>query len=63
MDEGGGYYKMLGMYGQQDMLRAVEGISLKVIGGLGWPVERVRGFIPDVKGELGGTEVHCYVKM
>lgn len=59
----GKYYKALGTFCQEDMLRGCEGMSLKVIGQLGWSAERIREFVEEVKGELRGTNVKVYSKM
>ncbi|KAK4209159.1 S-adenosyl-L-methionine-dependent methyltransferase [Rhypophila decipiens] len=59
----GKYYKTLGAFCQEDMLRGVEGMSLKVIGQLGWSAEKIREFIPEVQAELRDTKVHVYTKI
>lgn len=57
----GKYYKDIAILAQQDALHAVGGISLKVIGALGWSVEEIKAFIPLVKEEIMNRGIHAYV--
>ncbi|KAK3326182.1 S-adenosyl-L-methionine-dependent methyltransferase [Apodospora peruviana] len=59
----GKYYKTIGGYCQEDLLRAAEGMSLKVIGNLGWTPDAIREFLVGVKRDLKDTKIHLYVKI
>ena len=48
----GRHYKHVGAYFQADILNGIEGMSLKVIGQLGWTADEIRGFLPEVKKDL-----------
>jgi hypothetical protein len=45
------------------MLSGLEGVSLRVLGMLGWTADEVKEFIKDVKKEVLDTNVHCYLPM
>ena len=48
----GEYYKSIGAFFQQNLLDGLEGISLKVLGFLGWPMEQITPFLAEVKEEM-----------
>ena len=41
----GRYFKDVATYFQEDLLNALEGVSLKVMGALGWSVEEILVFL------------------
>lgn len=55
------FYKDLSVYAQKNFLNGLEGLSLKVMGFLGWSAEDVRAFLVDVRKDVKDTGVHCYV--
>ena len=59
----GAYFKQVAIYWQADILRGLEGISLKVIGALGWSAEEIRAFLPAVKKDIKDTSIHAYLPM
>jgi hypothetical protein len=59
----GKYYKEVAALFQADMLNGLEGMSLKVIGQLGWTADKIRDFLVGVRKDLQDTSVTCYVPM
>ena len=59
----GDYYKTVASFFQEDMLRGVEGISLKVLGYLGWSATEMQDFLAKVKADMRDTSVHAYINM
>ena len=59
----GKYYKEISVYAQTDMLNALEGLSLKVLGSQGWTPEQIRAYLPQVRDDVKNTKVHCYCPM
>jgi hypothetical protein len=59
----GSYYKRIGALFQADMLNGLEGISLKVIGILGWTADEIRDLLPGVRKDLQDTSITAYVPM
>jgi hypothetical protein len=59
----GQYFKELGVLWQEDLLRGLEGISLKVMGQLGWSAERIKDFLPAVREDIRDMSVHAYLPM
>jgi hypothetical protein len=57
------YYKHISSYAQADLLNGLEGLSLKVLGSMGWPAEEVRAFLVDVRKDIKDTSMHCYCPM
>jgi hypothetical protein len=58
------YYKMVSAYAQADLLNGLDGMSLKLLGFLGWSAEKVQEFFD--KGKSGCKEyrsslLRCYV--
>jgi hypothetical protein len=45
------------------MCNGIEGMSLKVIGSLGWTAEEVRSFIAEVRKDFCDVDVICYAPM
>jgi len=56
----GRYYKAIAAYFQADLLKGVEGLSLKVLKALDWTAEEVQAFLPGVKKDLKDTSIHAY---
>lgn len=59
----GPFYKQICVYAQADFLNALEGLSLKVMGSMGWSAGEVRAFLEKVKRDVENTSVHCYFIM
>jgi len=59
----GDYYKTLGVVFQENLLAALDGISLKVLTLLGWSTEQITPFLADVRAELKGASVHAFLPM
>jgi hypothetical protein len=59
----GSYYKQIGALFQADMLNGLEGMSLKVIGTLGWTADEIRDLLPGVIKDLQATSITAYVPM
>lgn len=59
----GKYYKQIAALFQADMLNGLEGMSLKVIGVLGWTVDEIRAFIVGVQKDLQDTSITAYEHM
>jgi hypothetical protein len=59
----GKYYKHISLYAQADFLNGLEGMSLKVLGSMGWSAEEVRVFLVDVRKDIKDTAIHCYCPM
>lgn len=59
----GGYYKEISKYAQADFLGGLEGLSLKVMGSMGWSAERVQEFLVNVREDVINPEIHCYCSM
>lgn len=57
----GRYYKQLAAVFQADMLNGIEGMSLKIIGKLGWTADKIRDFLVGVKKDLQDTSITCYL--
>lgn len=55
------YFKLMAAYFQEDMLAGLEGMSLKVLGGLGMSPDQVRTFVEEVKRDFRDTNVHAYL--
>lgn len=59
----GKYYKHLSVLAQTDLLNGLEGLSLKVMGSMGWSAEEVKEYLVDVRRDVKDTKVHCYCPM
>jgi hypothetical protein len=59
----GRYHKQIAAYFQADMLNGIEGMSLKVIGQLGWTADEIRAFLVGVRKDLQDTSITAYVPM
>ena len=59
----GRYYKEIAEVAQLDFLRGLEGLSLKVMGSMGWSADAVKEFLVGVKENVKDTNMHSYVPM
>lgn len=59
----GKYYKRIAVLAQADFLNGLEGLSLKVMGSMGWSPDRIHTFLDDVKKDVKNTSIHCYCPM
>ncbi|CAK7235721.1 hypothetical protein SCUCBS95973_009362 [Sporothrix curviconia] len=59
----GAYYKTLGAYVQQDLLNGIEGLSLKLLGVLGWSFGDIQQLLVEVRRDLLDTSIHAYVEV
>lgn len=57
----GKYFKQVAAFFQQDILNGIEGMSLKVIGQLGWTAEEIREFLVGVKRDIQNPSITSYV--
>ena len=56
----GRFYKEMSVYAQTDLLNGLEGLSLKVLGAMGWTPEQVKAYLPAVRDDVKNTKMHCY---
>ncbi len=56
----GRYFKQIGAMTRQNLLNGVEGMSLKVIGSLGWTPEKIRELVAEVKKDMQDPNIHSY---
>ena len=59
----GAYFKQVAAYWQADLLRGLEGISLKVMKVVGWSAEEIHAFLPAVQRDVKDTSIHAYLPM
>lgn len=59
----GKYFKQIALYAQADFLNGLEGMSLKVMGSMGWPAEDVQKYLIGVRKDVKDTAIHCYCPM
>ncbi|KAF7865930.1 hypothetical protein EAF04_006094 [Stromatinia cepivora] len=59
----GAYFKEIGGYVLRDLSNGLEGLSLKVLGGLGWKAEEVRMLVEEVRRDLYNTDIHAYLRV
>jgi hypothetical protein len=45
---------------RQNLLNGVEGMTLKVIGALGWTAEEIREFVVEVKKDMQDPKITSY---
>ncbi|KAE9381991.1 S-adenosyl-L-methionine-dependent methyltransferase, partial [Stipitochalara longipes BDJ] len=57
----GEYYKKIASIYSKNMCNGVEGMSLKVMGSLGWTAEEVRSFMAEVRKDFCDVDVFAYV--
>jgi hypothetical protein len=59
----GRHYKQIGALFQADMLNGIEGMSLKIIGQLGWTPDAIREFIVGVRKDLCDPSITSYMNI
>ena len=59
----GEYYKKIASIYSRNMWNGVEGMSLKVLGALGWESEEVGRFMVDVRREFCDFDVCAFANM
>lgn len=59
----GQYFKDVSLLFQEDLLNALEGVSLKVMGIMGWSVEEILVFLASVREDIKDTNMHAYLPM
>jgi hypothetical protein len=59
----GKYYKELSVYSQRNLLNGIEGMSLKIMGAMGWSAEQVRDFLPAVREDIKNKKLHLYIPL
>jgi hypothetical protein len=59
----GAYFKHVALYAQVDFLSGLEGLSLKVMGSMGYTPEEIRAFVAEVRDDVKNPAVHCYCPM
>lgn len=59
----GKYYKELSVYAQKDFMNALEGMSLRIMGSMGWSADEVRAYLPAVIENVKDTKTHVYAPL
>lgn len=59
----GRYFKDVATFFHENLLRALEGVSLKVMGILGWSEDEILNFLAGVREEIKDTSIHAYLPM
>jgi hypothetical protein len=59
----GEYYKNISKWAQADYVGALEGLSLKVMGSLGYEPDKIREFVAEVTNDVKDINTHAYVTM
>jgi SAM-dependent methyltransferase len=59
----GQYYQTLGAFMQELALNGLEGISLKVMGSLGWTIDEIGVFLAQVRKDMKDPSIHAYMNM
>jgi hypothetical protein len=59
----GEYFKDIAMLHQENTLRGLEALSLKVMGSIGWSAEEVQVFLTDVRSDVKNTSIHAFLPM
>ena len=57
----GKYFKDVAMYFQENTLSGLEGISLKVIGALGWSIEEIQALLEEVRKDVKDISIHAFM--
>lgn len=57
----GPYFKTIAAYLQEDLLGNLEGISMRVLGSLGWSGDRMREFLEGVRRDFTDPNIHAYI--
>jgi Methyltransferase domain len=59
----GAYFKRVAAYWQENFLGGIEGISLKVMGLMGWSAEEIQVFLAKVRNDVKDPSIHAYLPM
>jgi hypothetical protein len=59
----GDYYKHISVYAQAIFLNGLEGMSLRILGSMGWSPDEIKEFLVAVRNEVKNTAVHSYGPM
>ena len=59
----GEYFKTVGDLYAKNMCNGIEGMSLKVLGALGWTPEEIREFLVLVRKDFVDVDVFCYAPL
>jgi hypothetical protein len=59
----GEYFKQIGALLEENYTKGIEGMSLRVIGALGWTAEEIREFLAQVKRDIQDPSITCYTRM
>lgn len=59
----GKYFKDLAVYFQEDLLNALEGVSLKVMRLAGWTVEEILVLPASVRNDIKDTSIYTFLPM
>ncbi len=59
----GKYYKEISVHSQTEFLNGIEGMSLGIMGSMGWSAEQVNSCLLAVTVDVKNTKIHCYVPM
>ncbi|KAF2395783.1 S-adenosyl-L-methionine-dependent methyltransferase [Trichodelitschia bisporula] len=57
----GKYFKTLGIFCQEDLLSALEGVSLKLLGALGWSKNEIDVLLAGVRDDIKNKPLHGYI--
>jgi hypothetical protein len=57
------YYKHLSVYTQAIFLNGLEGMSLKILGSMGWSADEIKELLVEVRSDTKNTAVYCYSPM
>lgn len=59
----GDYYKQVSLYAQVDFLNGLEGLSLKIMGSMGYPADEIKAFVQEVMTDVKNPAIHFYCSM
>jgi hypothetical protein len=59
----GKYFKQIGQWFGEDLLIGLEGISLKVMGLVGWEVEDIKVFLEGLRKDIVDPKIHAYMPL
>ena len=59
----GKYFKEVSVYFQEDLLSGLDGISLKIMGLMGWSADEIRAFLPGVREDIKNPSIHAFLPM
>lgn len=59
----GAYFKQVALYAQVDFTSSLEGLSLKVMGSMGYSPEETKKLVAEVRDDVKNPAIHCYCPM